>query len=786
MDVLPSMKNIAIVIPWFGRELKGGAEQQAWQMATRLAGRGHGIEVLTTCCRSHQDDWATNHITPGVTNETEGFDVRRFPVEPRNRNEFDRVCSHLLSLPKSSLKIGVSPLNDTDAAIFGQELIKSSALLDYLKERAGAYHAFIFMPYLYSPILNGLPLVAAKSYLQPCLHDEAYAYLPQVADLFRQARGILFNSEGESELAARLFGPGIIPKSIIVGEGVEVAGAPPPVAPPARTFPLGNAPYVLCLGRKDPGKNSHLLLNAFRHFKSMLPDSTLKLVYAGSGDIELNGLQGQVSDVGPVSEHEKLALLDGCRALFQPSEKESFSRVMMEAWLRARPVAAHRHCLATATAVRRCGGGWLAAHELEWSALFAELECATPEDLNAKASKGLRYARELADWQKVMDRYEDVLFPTDATNGHPHHNIALNPRQAVHQVLPNLSYGDAISDHARWIRGQLRKAGVASEIFARYVDPRVAAECRVFSAGCIGAEDAILYHHSIGNELTPQVVAHPGPKCLIYHNITPAEFFEPFRPELAQLLREGREDLKLLAGHFPVSVGDSEYNASELQASGFANPGVLPICVDPAKWDFAPDPVLMDQLQGDTTNLLFVGRLSPQKKQDNLIRIFRRYLDFDSTARLHLVGGTEPADPYLSHLRRIVDSLGLSGSVNFAGQVNEAELAAYYRTADLFWSMSEHEGFCVPLVEAMWFDIPILAFKSAATPETLGPAGLLFTAKQDEEELAALAYVLVGDQELRQKLLVSQRQRRPAYLPAAVEPKLFSIVAAMIPDDGNP
>ena len=780
------MKQIAIVTPWFGRALKGGAEQQAWQIAARLAGRGHGIEVLTTCCRSHQDDWATNHISPGLTNEPEGFRIRRFPVEPRNRNEFDRVCSYLLSLPKSSLKIGISPLNDVDAAIFSQELIKSPALLDYLKENANTYLAFIFMPYLYGPILNGLPLVAAKSYLQPCLHDEAYAYLPQVADLFRQARGILFNSEGESELAARLFGPGIIPKSIIVGEGVEVAEASQPVAPPAGTFPFGSAPYVLCLGRKGPGKNSHLLLNAFRHFKTMLPDSTLKLVYAGSGDIELNGLQGQVFDLGTVSDHEKLALLDGCRALFQPSDNESFSRVMMEAWLRGRPVAVHRHCSATATAVRQCDGGWLASYEFEWSELFADLECATPEELNAKGCEGRKYARETADWQKVMDRYEAALLPRDPSRGHPRHSLPLTPSQAVHQVLPNLTYGDAISTHARWIRQQLRNAGYASEIFARYIDPRVADECHLFTAGCIQPQDAILYHHSIASELTPHVVAHPGPKCLIYHNITPAEFFEPFRPELARLLREGREDLKVLARHFPVSVGDSEYNAYELQESGFANPGVLPICVDPAKWNLAADPALMDKLQGNGTNLLFVGRLSPQKKQEDLIRIFRRYLEFEPTARLHLVGGTDSADPYLSHLHRTADSLGLNGQVNFAGHINDAQLAAYYRTADLFWSMSEHEGFCVPLVEAMWFEIPVLAFKSTATPETLGPAGLLFTTKQDEQELAALAHVLVRDQKLRRKLLASQHGRRSQYLPAAVAPRLFSIVTAMTQNSGKP
>jgi glycosyltransferase involved in cell wall biosynthesis len=286
----------------------------------------------------------------------------------------------------------------------------------------------------------------------------------------------------------------------------------------------------------------------------------------------------------------------------------------------------------------------------------------------------------------------------------------------------------------------------------------------------------VLYHHSIGSELTPHVIVHSGPKCLIYHNITPAEFFESFRPEFARLLRQGREELKPLARSFPVSVGDSEYNAGELCEAGFMSPGVLSICVDPGQWCHPADPQLMEQLQRGQTNVLFVGRLAPSKKQDDLLRAFKAYLELDPTAMLHIVGDGDVNDPYVAYLRYVTEFLELGERVNFAGLVNDAQLAAYYRTARLFWSMSEHEGFCVPLVEAMWHDVPVLAYKSSAVTGTLGAGGLLFTHKENVSELAVVAWLLTRDAGLRDKVIAAQRQRRRFCSPAAIAVELEQMV----------
>lgn len=768
--------RLAVVIPWFGRELKGGAEQQAWQIASRLAARGHAIEVLTTCCRSHQEDWATNHLAPGRVAEPEGFAIRRFLVEERDRSGFDQVCGRLLSLPKEALKPGVSPLEPHESRLFVDELIKSNDLLTFLAAERKTYAWFILLPYLYGPVLAAVEIVRERAALQPCLHDEAYAYLPEVAKAFRTAGKLLFNSEGELELALRLFGPGIWEKSIVVGEGVEIDATRPPPANslnPART----GGRYVLYLGRKDAGKNVPMLVRAFRRFRTVRPNGDLRLVLAGNGRVDLSGLNGAAEDAGLVDGPTKTQLLKNCLALFQPSRNESFSRVIMEAWMHEKPVAANGECLATAISVQRSGGGWLANSEEEWAQLFVDLARLPEAKLPPLGQRGRAYAESLADWQKVMERYEMALAPSAQITARL---STAGARGQINQFLPNLSYGDAISNYALWIRDELRELGFQSEIYARYIDPRMTPLCRVFSEEALADSAAVIYHHSVGSEITPHLLSFDGAKALIYHNITPTEFFVDYRPEFAAILQRGRDDLRLLAPHFPLSFGVSSHNALELRTVGFNEPRVLPIAIDPAQWNFAADEGTLREMQDGRTNLLFVGRIAPNKKQDDLLRAFRHYLDFDPEARLIIAGKAEENDPYVAYLLDLVRTLDLDDSVVLTGSVRKAQLAACYRTADLFWSMSEHEGFGVPLIEAMWFDIPVLAFHSSAVPETMGEAGLMFTDKSNLPELAALASLLVNEVELRQKVIRAQRRRRVAYLPSKVGPVLEGLVAGLL------
>lgn len=771
------MKPLAIVIPWFGRDSKGGAEQLAWQVATRLAEAGSKVEVLTTCCRSFLDDWSTNHYKPAEYVEC-NVRIRRFKVDRRNRAQFENANAELLSIPKQQLKKGISPVPPETAAAFVAENINSAALLKFIKDKKDDFQAFIFLPYLYGPILLGVPLVAEKSLLHPCLHNESYAYLPQVSRIFRLAKAIAFNSEGEAALSERLFGPGIISKSTIVGVGVEtepvdVAQLPQRVG----SFVPVQSRFVLYLGRRDTSKNVDLLVAAYSRFKKKNPLSALQLVLAGPGQRSYSDERAGIFDLGLVSEKEKSALLAGCVALFQPSDNESYSRVIMEAWRNNRPVAAHRKCLATAMAVTSARGGWLAGEESEWADLFSKVDQITPEASEQLAQNGKAYAVDYADWDNVTMRYKKLI----ATLNRAPNKINKKPSlREIHQLLPDIAFGDAISNQAIEIKQYLERRGHRSAIYViRDPDPELKGVAKNFRKGCLGPGSGVLYHHSIGSALTPHVLSHAGPKCLIYHNITPASFFEPYRPDFARLLEEGRKDLKTLAPNFPISAGDSAFNASELQKCGFQDPSVLPIIVNPEKWNHQPALDLMDRLQDGKTNLLFVGRIAPNKCQDDLIAAFQHYLNMDTGSRLILVGIGHPEDPYYAHVCSLVEENGLSDRVLLTGRVTDKELQAYYRTANLFWSMSEHEGFGVPLIEAMWFNVPVCAFKSSAVPETLGKAGIIFNTKDDLLRVAALAKLMVKDSELNAKIIKAQQQRRRDFLPENVTPRLEDIIRKM-------
>ncbi len=773
------MKPVAVVIPWFGRELKGGAEQLAWQVSNRLAGRGHAVEVLTTCCASFLEDWSTNHLPAGIEN-LDGLVVRRFKVDKRNGELFNQANTHALSVPSEELRPGSNPFTFGTGDLFVAENINSQALERYLKRKSTKYHAFIFLPYLYGVILNGLPLVVEKSWLQPCLHDEVYAYLPAVEHIMRSCHSILYNSLGEERLAHNLFGPGIGRKGHVVGVGVEsfdLDGDPLPTR--VADIDLHKEKYILCLGRRDATKNTAMLVAAFRKFRASHPQSGLQLILAGPGEEQFGLSVSGVHDLGLVSEVDKEALLSNCQALFQPSRNESYSRVIMEAWFYNRPVAAHGGCLATAMAVEAAGGGWLAQSVDDWAGLFHQLEQMEEAQLLEVGKKGRAYARRYAEWDAVIDRYEDVLGlnepeQTGRGEGRP---TAL---RTIHQLTPGFAYGDAISNQAIMIRSLLRNMGYRSEIFTEHLDPLMTHEARLFKDGKAIKRDAgLIYHHSIGSGLTDFVINHPGPKSLIYHNVTPPELVRDADPELAGILEQGLRDLGRLAPHFSVSAGDSRFNSQDLEQNGFSNPFVLPIFVAPEKWNIQADPNMMLRLQDGRDNILFVGRLVANKCQHDLIEAFAAYRTMYGNCRLILVGGFIEEESYYRKLVKLVRQHGLEGDVLFAGKVPDSTLHACYRCAHLYWSMSEHEGFGVPLIEAMWFDVPVLAYKSSAVPETMDEGGLLFTDKQDFDQLAAAAGLLIHDPEVKDKVISGQHRRRNAFLPETIGPQLEALVRGM-------
>ncbi len=329
--------------------------------------------------------------------------------------------------------------------------------------------------------------------------------------------------------------------------------------------------------------------------------------------------------------------------------------------------------------------------------------------------------------------------------------------RAVHQLLAALSYGDAIGNEALAIQRQLRAAGYESDIFAEMVHPRVAHLARPLweYAQVSSPQTVCLFHFSIGSAAGRLIHKAPDRLAIVYHNITPAAHFLGFHPHLAGLCHHGRRELAAFAARTELALGDSEFNRQELAAAGFARTAVLPIVLDLSLYERPPSPVVRRLYDDGRTNVLFVGRVIPNKKIDDLVRTFTVFQKWVRPhSRLLLVGDHRGFERYFDRLQEMVRELRVD-EVVFTGQVDDEDLYAYYRLADVFLCLSEHEGFCVPLQEAMHFGLPVVAYDAGAVRETLHGGGLLLQDK-DPELVAELLERVTHAGELRRAVLASQ------------------------------
>ena len=333
----------------------------------------------------------------------------------------------------------------------------------------------------------------------------------------------------------------------------------------------------------------------------------------------------------------------------------------------------------------------------------------------------------------------------------------MRPR-AIHQVLAALAYGDAIGNEALAIRDRLRSRGFASEIFAEKVHPAMASHARPLSEYEAAAADhaLCLFHFSIGSAASSLVYHRKEPLICIYHNITPPEFFVPFHQHLAGLCYHGKRELASFAPRSVLGLGDSEFNRKELEATGFRPTGVLPIVLDWSRYDEPPSPVMMERLNGfEGPTILFVGRVVPNKKVEDVLNAFAAFQRHHCPeSRLLLVGDTTGHGRYLRRLLELVHSLRLR-NVIFTGQVSQSDLIAAYRSAQAFLCLSDHEGFCVPLLEAMHFGLPVIAYDAAAVSETMNGGGVLLEDK-DPRLVAETLDLVLRDDAFRRAVLKSQ------------------------------
>jgi L-malate glycosyltransferase len=330
-------------------------------------------------------------------------------------------------------------------------------------------------------------------------------------------------------------------------------------------------------------------------------------------------------------------------------------------------------------------------------------------------------------------------------------------RPGVHQVLATLGYGDAIGHEVLGIQRTLAAAGYQSSIFVETADPRLEDLTLDYRdmVGRITPDDVLIHHFSIGSRASRTAYALPGRMALVYHNITPPEYFIGVHKDLVKLCFRGRRELTAYIDRCELALGDSEYNRLELEALGFPNTGVLPVVPDFTHLDVVPDRALAGGFDDDWTNVMFVGRVIPNKKFEDLIRAFHVYRTrHNPRSRLLLVGSYSGFEKYLELLTALVARLG-TPDVHFLGHVSNEELSALYDVADLFLCASEHEGFCVPLMEAFYKRVPVLAYAATAVPATMDGGGVLFETK-DPGDIAKVMDAVLGDAALERAIVESQ------------------------------
>lgn len=335
------------------------------------------------------------------------------------------------------------------------------------------------------------------------------------------------------------------------------------------------------------------------------------------------------------------------------------------------------------------------------------------------------------------------------------------------QMLPAFAYGDAIGNDTLALHQTLRAAHYKCMIVAQVIDSRLPAGVAVpWEKYTARPDDVVLYHLSTGSEMnTAFGELNCAKKIVIYHNITPPQFFHGYYPEAEKSCAEGLAAARELAPKVDFAFADSAFNKQDLLDMGYACPiSVLPILIKFSDYDKTPDAGVLQRYKDDgVTNIIFTGRIAPNKKHEDVIKSFYHYhRDYNASSRLILVGGYDQKNLYYQKLAAYTRALGLRDSVVFTGHIPFAQILAYYKLADALLCLSQHEGFCVPLVEAMYFSVPVVAYDCCAVGETLGGAGLL-SPSNDPQMMAGLLNKLLEDEELRKKTIANGRERLQAF-----------------------
>lgn len=388
----------AFVIPWYGKDIPGGAESLCRAMARQLKRAGTDVEILTTCLKEFRSDWNENFYPPGVE-VIEDIPVRRFPVRKINRQDFDSMNRRLMNGGAVSRLISPS-----DEQKFIAQMVQSEGLVDFMRAHESEY-TYLLMPYMFGTTYYGALACPERSVLIPCLHDESYAYMEIYQEMFKKARGIIFNTPSEKALAKRIYGISD-DKSAFCGAGVD-----PGLKGDGARFKAkhGLDQFLLYAGRKDEGKNIRQLISYFSAYKECV-GGKLKLVLIGSGLVDLpsSAAGADIVDLGFVDVQDKWDAYAGAVALCNPSLNESFSIVLMESWLAGTPVLVNEQCEVTRDhCVASKGGLYYRSFEDFLGCL--DYLISEPEKAGRMGRNGGEYVTANFSWPRIISKYQESI-----------------------------------------------------------------------------------------------------------------------------------------------------------------------------------------------------------------------------------------------------------------------------------------------------------------------------------------------------------------------------------------
>lgn len=380
---------------------------------------------------------------------------------------------------------------------------------------------------------------------------------------------------------------------------------------------------------------------------------------------------------------------------------------------------------------------------------------------------------------------KDVVTNTHQNGAKAVGNRTVDKRKKVVQVVGSLYFGDAVGNDVLAIQRALKEAGYVTGIFSSAIDKRLPEHTafHLEQVPKLSEDDIVIYHFGSADRSFELIRDLQCKKILRYHNVTPPEFFAGFDKNSERSTTNGLKQIAAMKDFFDYGMVDSEFNKQDLVRMGHSYPiDVVPILISFEDYKRKPSEAVIEKYgKDDYQNIVFVGRIVPNKKDDDLIRCFADYKrTYQAKSRLILVGNYAGQDTYYNKLQDVMkeEELQDGKDVILTGHISFADILAYYSVADLFLCLSEHEGFCVPLIEAMFFEKPILAYDMAAVPQTLGDAGMLI-ADKTPKYVAEKMHEILTSEELKEQYRKAAKRKIEALQYDVVKGQILKCLEKM-------